>query len=255
MKLTKTQIKAHNEAMALVNIYRPLTISEKEFVLDNFQEGAEHVNSATGAFFTPRSLARDFSIEVSGGKVIDICAGIGSLSYAIEEMVDSIVCVEINADYIRIGKRIVPDALWIHASVFDPCVLDLGLFDWAISNPPFGAIKEDGYKGRYRGGQFEYKVMEIASRIARNGAFILPQMSANFTYSGKPCYEEVESAKAKAFREQTGILMQPNCGIDTSIYKDDWRGVSPVCEVVICEFCPIEKQEESIQPDLWMDAA
>lgn len=236
MKLTKAQIKAHNEAMALVDADRPLKDFEKEFILDNFNEGALHINSAAGAFFTPRGLARDFAIEVHGGRAIDLCAGIGSLSYAVEQKCDSLVCVEINPDYLRIGKRIVPEATWILSSVFDGHLMEFGLFDWAISNPPFGAINGDGYKGTYKGGQFEYKVMEIASHIARYGAFILPQASANFSYSGKGAFAEIESQKAKAFREQTGIVMESNCGIDTSIYKDEWRGVSPICEIVICEF-------------------
>lgn len=236
MKLSKAEIKAHNEAMALVNCDRPLKDDEKEFILDNFNEGALHINSAAGAFFTPRALARDFAIEVAGKRVIDLCAGIGSLSYAVEQKVEKLVCVEINADYLRIGKRIVPNATWINASIFDLDLDDLGLFDVAISNPPFGNIKGDGFNGKYSGSQFEYKVMEIASRLASYGVFILPQASANFEYSGKQNFKEIESDKAKKFREQTGILMQPNCGIDTAIYKDDWRGVSPICEIVCCEF-------------------
>lgn len=236
MKLSKADIKTHNEAMALVNLDRDLKDFEKEFVLDNFNEGALHINSAAGAFFTPRALARDFAIEVAGDRCIDLCAGIGSLAYAVEQKVESLVCVEINADYLRIGKKIVPNAIWIHASTFDSIVLGLEEFDIAISNPPFGNVKEDGYKGSYKGGQFEYKVIELSSRFARYGVFILPQGSANFEYSGKQNFREIESKKAKTFREQTGIVMQPSCGIDTSVYKNEWRGVSPVCEIVICEF-------------------
>lgn len=247
MKLSKAEIKSHNEAMALVDCDRPLKDDEKEFILDNFNEGALHINSAAGAFFTPRMLARDFAIEVGGGSVIDLCAGIGSLSYAVEHKADRLVCIEINADYIRIGKRIVPEATWVHASVFDLDCESLGLFDVAISNPPFGNIKGDGFKGKYAGSNFEYKVMEMASRLANYGVFILPQGSANFEYSGKQEFREIESDKAKKFREQTGILMQPNCGIDTAIYKDDWRGVSPICEIVCCEFEQVDEVVEPIQ--------
>jgi predicted RNA methylase len=246
VKLSKSAIKSHNEAMALVALERDLKDWEKEFILENFNEGALHINSAAGAFFTPNGLARDFSIEVAGGRTIDLCAGIGALSYAVEHKVDSLVCVEINADYLRIGKKIVPGATWVHASAFSPAVLGLGFFDIAISNPPFGAITEDDYTGIYRGGQFEYKIMELASRVARYGVFILPQASANFEYSGKRYFRSIESAKAKAFREQTGIIMQPNCGIDTAIYKNDWRGVSPICEIVICEFPQAEDQPKKV---------
>jgi len=245
-KLSKSEIKSHDEAMALVECDRPLKDYEKEFILDNFNESALHINSAAGAFFTPRGLARDFAIEVNGGHVIDLCAGIGSLSYAIEQKVESIICVEINPDYLRIGKRIVPDAIWINASIFSDEVLNITGLDWAISNPPFGNIKSDEFKGKYTGSMFEFKTIEVASRIANYGAFILPQMSTPFRYSGKDSYTEEISDKLKKFIEQTSINMEFNCGMDTSYYKDDWRGVSPVCEIVICDFEEIEKEKTTM---------
>jgi predicted RNA methylase len=249
VKLSKAEIRAHDQVMQLVHSDRPLNDEEKEFILDNFNEGATNINSAAGAFFTPRSLARDFAIEINGGDVIDLCAGIGMLSYAVEHKCDSLTCVEINAEYIEIGKRILPGANWIHSSVFD--VNYSKLWDWAISNPPFGAIKENSFKGVYSGAQFEYKVMEVASKISHYGAFIIPQMSANFRFSGSQNFKEEESDKARKFREQTGILMEPNCGIDTAMYKDDWKGVSPICEIVICEF----EHKPKSQLDLFAEAA
>lgn len=253
MKLTKAQIKAHGEACALVDADRPLKDDEKEFILDNWNEGATHINSAAGAFFTPRGLARDLAVEVNGGRCIDLCAGIGSLAYAVEEKVDGLVCVEINAEYARVGKRIVPQAEWIVCSAFDPRVRALGQFTWAISNPPFGKIPSAGYEGTVTGSDFEYRLIEIASRLAQLGVFILPQVSAPFRYSGQQRYEQVESDKARRFREQTGILMEVGCGVDTSIYKGEWRGVAPTCEIVVCEF-----EQNRIKPatgDLFSEAA
>lgn len=264
-KLTKPQIKAHNEAMALVDCGRPLDDDEKEFILDNWQESATHINSASGAFFTPRGLARDFAIEVGGsstelGPCIDLCAGIGCLAYHVSHKFDRIVCVEINPEYARIGQRVVPEAEWIVASVFDPRILDMATFSWAISNPPFGKIKAPDYTGRYSGSEFEYRVIELASRLAHFGAFILPQMSAPFRYSGSQEYRAEESDKARRFREQTGIEMEPNCGIDTAIYSKEWRGVAPVCEIVVCEFGgPVAKQnlttDAPVTGDLFSEAA
>lgn len=285
-KLTKPEIKAHKEAEALIECGRLLTEDEKEFVMDNWQEAATHINSAAGAFFTPRYLARDFSIEVDGsstkpGTLIDLCAGIGSLTHAVAHKFSRIVCVEINEAYARIGRRIVPEAEWLVCSAFDPRVLQLGRFAWAISNPPFGRIKADDYAGPYKGGDFEYKVIELASRIADFGAFIIPQMSAPFRLSGQQIYSHEEPDKPRKFREQTGIVMEPGCGIDTAIYKNDWRGVSPVCEIVVCEFeqpktlarsnphlaSSVDRKEavirsvmtssaiEGIQPSLFEDAA
>jgi hypothetical protein len=253
VKLTKAQIKAHKEAESLVDCGRPLRDDEREFILDNWQESATHINSAAGAFFTPRGLARDFAVEVGDGTLIDLCAGIGTLTYAVARRFDRIVCVEINEAYARVGRRIVPEAEWLVCSVFDPRVVQLGRFAWAISNPPFGRIKADDYKGPYTGSEFEYKVIEIASRIADFGAFILPQMSAPFRFSGRQCFEHCESEKVRKFREQTGIVMESNCGIDTSLYKNEWRGVAPVCEIVVCEFERV--RAEPVIGDLFSEAA
>lgn len=236
MKLSKQEIKAHEQAEALIESDRPLKDFEKEFILDNWQESANHVNSKAGAFFTPRDLARDFAIEVNGSTCIDLCAGIGSLAYAVEEKFERMVCVEINRDYARIGKRIVPHAEWIVTSVFDPVILDLGMFDCSIGNPPFGSIASNDYVGPYTGKVFEYRVIEVASRISRYGVFIIPQMSAPFQYSGVPSYREIESPKVTKFVKDTGIIMEPNCGINTSVYRDQWRGASPVTEIVCCDF-------------------
>lgn len=258
MKLTKPQIKAHKEACALIDADRPLKDDEREFILDNWQEAATHINSAAGAFFTPRGLARDFAIEVDGGRCIDLCAGIGSLAYAVAEKVDGLVCIEVNPEYARVGRRIVPEAEWIVCSVFDPRVLALGRFRWAISNPPFGKIPSPDYFGPVTGADFEYRVMEIASRIADAGCFILPQMSASFRFSGQQGYRREESDKARKFREQTGIEMEAGCGVDTAFHRSEWRGVSPICEIVLCEFDrPMAAANElaEVQADLFGVAA
>lgn len=258
MKLTKAQAKAHAQIMDLVESDHPLTEDEKLFVLDNFHEGATHINTTAGAFFTPRGLARDFAVEVgecwgSDQSCIDLCAGIGALSFAVEQKVGRLVCVEMNPDYAKIGRKIVPNAEWIVGNVFE--LGDIGRFRWAISNPPFGNIKAGGFDGDYTGGQFEYRVIETASRLADFGAFILPQMSAPFRYSGQQCYQRDEGDKARKFREQTGIEMEPGCGVDTSIYRNEWKGVSPVCEIVVCEFehaaTEPERPPEPAAPAAW----
>lgn len=240
-KLTKPEIKAHREAEALINCDRALHDDEKVFILNNWNEGAVHINSAAGAFFTPFSLASHLALEVDGGScqagpLLDLCAGIGSLAYACQGKFDRVICVELNADYARVGRRILPDAEWIVDSVFSDRVLALTGCSWAISNPPFGNINSADYSGPYTGAKFEYRVMEVASRLAEFGAFILPQMSASFRYSGERQYRDEISDECRKFMDQTGIVMEANCGIDTAIFKGEWRGVSPVCEIVVCEF-------------------
>jgi Methyltransferase small domain len=251
-KLSKQAAKLHNEAVALARCGRRLTCDEREFVVENFHEGAEHMNGLAGAFFTPPGLARDASIEVGSPKrLLDLCAGIGALSYASESEGMEIVCVELNPAYVEIGRAVMPDATWICASAFDlAAYAHLGPFDVVVSNPPFGRIKADGFAGKYTGGLFEYRLIEIANRVARRGVFILPQQSAPFRYSGQACFRTEETEECAKFGEQTGIVMEPNCGIDTACYRKEWRGISPMCEVVCCDF-----EQKTGQLDLLASAA
>jgi hypothetical protein len=238
LKLSKQQSKLHQQAMDLVHSDRRLTWDERKFILDNYVEAQGQLNSLAGAFFTPFGLANDFAIEVGGGVlegagIVDLCAGIGALSFACQDKGADITCVEFCPAYVTVGRRVMPDAHWVESDVF---LADYGRYAFAISNPPFGAIKGNSFAGKYTGGQFEYKVIELASRIADYGVFILPHMSAPFRYSGERNYREAEDDKARKFREQTGIVMEPNCGIDTAMYCSEWRSVSPVCEIVVCDF-------------------
>ena len=238
-KLTKQQSKLHLQAMDLVHSDKILSWDERKFILDNYREAQGQLNALAGAFFTPYGLARDLSIEIGGGyadsrhTIVDLCAGIGMLSFACERDYADITCVEFCHEYVIVGKRVMPNALWIESDVFEA---ELSHYDFAISNPPFGAIKGDKFNGNYTGSQFEYKVIEHASKLADYGVFILPQNSAPFKLSGVQHFQYSESEKSLKFREQTGIDMQPGCGVDTSVYLKDWCGVSPMCEVVCCDF-------------------
>ena len=51
-KLTRAQRKAHAAAEAILTKDR-LTEDEREFVFQNWHEGANHINGVAGAFFTP----------------------------------------------------------------------------------------------------------------------------------------------------------------------------------------------------------
>src|SRR5699024_3052944 len=126
--------------------------------------------------------------------VIDLCAGAGTLALAAHRRhnLDRIVCVELNPAYEELGKRLLPEGEWITGSIFD-LPDDLGEFDAAISNPSFGRVKRPAGQGapRYTGRDFEYHVIDQASSLARFGAFILPQGSVPFRYSGAPFYDQV----------------------------------------------------------------
>ncbi|MGB3389477.1 MAG: methyltransferase [Pseudaminobacter sp.] len=253
-KLTKAQAKAHQQACDLL-AKDVLTDDDKLFVLENWQESAKHINTIAGAFFTPPGLARDFCIETYGPRIIDLCAGIGALSLRAlwhHEAVE-IVCVELNPEYVEVGKKLLPEATWVVGSVFD--LPNLGHFDCAIGNPPFGATPRQAKAPRYTGNDFEYHVIDIASGIADYGVFIVPQMSAPFCYSGHPCFEVRESDKYRRFVDQTGIKLTPNCGIDTSVYANDWHGVSVAVEIVTADFAEARERRQPSQANLFMEAA
>ena len=236
-KLTKPQIKAHQEACKLLDKDR-LSEDEREFVVENWQESATHINSAAGAFFTPLDLAVSFSVEVSGGladnaRLIDLCAGIGVLSLACmwhnrSPGFREIVCVEKNPDYVAVGRKVLPEARWICGDVFD-LPADLGHFEFAISNPPFGR------GGPIPGVTLDLNVVAAAAPIAEYGVFILPSGSVPFEYSGKPYYRETPSAYER-FNKATDLVLGPSCGIDCSFAKDQWRGVAPSVEIALCDF-------------------
>ena len=172
-----------------------------------------------------------------------LCAGIGVLSYAAQlECSDrsrcyaDITCVELNPHYVEVGKKVVAGGTWICADVLDPFLPDLlGQFDFAIANPPFGRIANN-YRKSYMSGEFEYMVIEAASRIAKEGAFIIPQMSAPFVYSGTEDHRWLQEGRARTFEKRTGILLEFNQGIDTAYYKNDWHCTAPICEIVCCDF-------------------
>lgn len=249
-KLTKPEIRAHEQALALLD--KPvLTDDDKEFVFRNWHEGATNINSQAGAFFTPYDMAFDFAFDVGGPRIIDLCAGIGMLSYAVYhrhvwghlERKPQITCVERNPEYIAVGKKLLPEATWVEADVFD--VIDLGLhagddglFDYAISNPPFGNIKRTRNAPRYSGKDFEFHVIDIAAHIANRGTFIVPQGSAGFNYSGNKGYSRQSEGKAFKFQELSGLFFEAGVGLDTAYYREEWKGVSPLCEIVCVEFRP-----------------
>lgn len=269
-KLSKAQAKAHQKACDLLK-QETLSEDDKFFVLENWQESAKHINTIAGAFFTPVGLARDLAIEVNpGSRIIDLCAGIGALSFFCSGTwkQSEIVCVELNPEYAAVGMKIVPEARWIVGSVFN-LPDDVGHFDFAIGNPPFGATPRDAKGPRYTGKDFELHVIDVASDLADFGVFIVPQMTAGFKYSGCPnggWPETIKDGLGSGFTEcktdtherllaQAGIVLGPSCGIDTSIYQRDWHGVSVKTEIVTIDFIEARTLRAPIQNDLFAEAA
>lgn len=257
MKLSKKEIKLHEQSEEILKKDN-LTFDEKLFVFNNWQEGALNMNSKTGAFFTPQGLANDFSLEIySDSDIIDLCAGIGILSFfAYHYRKCNVTCIELNPDYIRVGKKLLPEANWIEGNILDEnTLLKAGSnFFQSISNPPFGKVKstsETKTKLNYKGSEFELKTIETASKISKYGTFILPQMSTPFEYSGKQGLTRVDpSPKVKKFIKETDLEYEFNLGLDTSLYLNEWKGVSPQVEIVNFDFSEspkLKRKDQNIQ--------
>ena len=255
-RLSKAEAKRHQEACDLVVLDRVLMEDEREFVINNWQESASHINSAAAAFFTPLELAFHLAIETNGCRTfIDLCAGIGALSYACwqsnRSSIDRIVCVEINPDYAAVGRKVLPEAEWIVASV--DALPDLGSFDMAISNPPFGKVVK--IAGPRYSGEADLAVIDIASDLATYGTFIIPQMSAPFQYSGRQSMTFRDNDRTAKFRDATAIDLQPGCGVDCDYFRDQWRGVAPKVEIVCADFEGVRASRQPAQADLFGIAA
>ncbi|MGV9268148.1 hypothetical protein ACWDRR_26185 [Kitasatospora sp. NPDC003701] len=199
-KLPKDIAKLHQQAQGLVDLDRPLTHREREFVLDHWQESSTASNSLDGAFFTPPGLAAAFTIETTGPevqRVLDLCAGIGRLAWSCMNDLAApdreMVCVERNPLYVEVGRKVLPEARWICADIFD-LPSDLGRFDMVISNPPYGFVERSGDGPGVRSRRFEYHALAVAAELAECGVFLIPQESAPFRFSGVPSYREVRGA-------------------------------------------------------------
>ncbi|EKD5160981.1 methyltransferase [Enterobacter cloacae] len=233
--ITKRESTNHNRVIELVHSAKQLSQDDKDFIFNNYKGDGI---GATGAFFTPEMLAWDFILDAGCiGDCIELCAGIGRLSYYqhLRNKPMHITCLELKPGYVMIGKRVLPEAEWIvgDALQYSPDCF----YQFAYGNPPFGMINtSDAYTGRYKGSEFQYKVIEHASTFSSFGAWIVPQGSAGFVYSGVHCYERKESGKYQKFVKDTGYELQPGVGIDTSIYRDEWNGTKMICESVIIDY-------------------
>jgi SAM-dependent methyltransferase len=265
VKLSRRAAEDHARACELVAMDRPLTEDERLFVLEHWQEAADPTNVLAGAYFTPLDLARDMSLHVHGRRVLDLGAGIGRLAWKCRaplrtrngEPEREFVCVEINPLYVEVGRRVMPEAEWVCADLFQLPSLGLGQFDTVISNPPFSTAHGSGRGPRYRGRHLAYAVIDVARDYARNGAFLIPQDLAPFRRSGEPGFRHARSEAYDRFVSETGIELHANVGIDTTWYDDDWRGVSPRTEVVTCDYLellpvsPRAAGEGAAQLSLW----
>ena len=57
-----------------------------------------------------------------------------------------------------------------------------------------------------------------------------------FQYSGRPYYERRDSGRGVEFSKATGFEMDAGVGIDTSIFRDQWKDTSIICEIACFDF-------------------
>ena len=245
MKLSRTEIKNHEKCLNILE-KNVLEIEDKLFLFEHYREDYKQDNSSFGAFFTPIELANDFSIETiiykKNLKILDLCSGIGILSYFTKQANLSckdidITCVEINHDYLKVGKQILPEANWIHKDVFEFNTEEK--FDIVISNPPFGKFpKKFSDNLPLKTFPFEQNLMYHAMKFSNFGVFIVPSSSSPYLFSRKKMSEENKNHSFLKFKEkmkEQNCEISFNCGLDTSLYKDKWKGTIQVPEIIIVE--------------------
>lgn len=252
-RLSKREVKEQRDLLNLALTGLSTQWYERQEQVDRIYSGI-HPGSfdnqtENGAFYTPYGLAQDCAIFTHrSGHIVDVCAGIGMLSYRVKQMdsyeknIKSITCIELNPKAVEIGKKLLPEATWICGNVFD---LDLWTkltkklpdkrFDTMISNPPFGKDMNKRLAPFLNmSGERDLMVLELCLRYAKSGHFIMPSGSSPFRVSGRPYYEDdpatVWSKKFQRFMNANKEFKFNLSGgdIDTSIYKEEWKGLNSI---------------------------
>lgn len=247
MKLTKAELKLQKEVKALIDSDKKLTEDEIEFIYEKFNPAYIGDITSHSAYFTPLDMAYDFALFAGRyGVCVDMCAGIGMLTYAAkirdswEHNITHQICIERNPDYITIGKRLLPHVHWIQGDMFDEdmwkgIVKQYGRIDSIVSNPPFGKVtKTDVDRSwlKYQGADLDIASIEVALKFTNNVSMILPTGSVSFRYSGRPYYEDISNRKIDKLKKDTGLnFHMTNPGIDCSVYSE-FKNTKILVEIV-----------------------
>jgi len=241
-RISKQKMKLYNEAEEILT-QDALSETEKDFVFANWLPEIEFDVGGDGVFFTPEEIAHELAVMVGDCpcQILDLCAGIGRLSYTIYEFSKwrnrrpQITAIERNPRFVEVGRKLLPEATWICMSVFDEEAweengFEDGYFDFAISNPPFGEIGHSGWRGFKT--IADLNCVGIAmDKTKYGGIFILPSESVPWTCSGESYTTFVESAKWNKLEKQyPGIVCHPCC-VDLDVHQKEWLGVSPKVEL------------------------
>lgn len=255
MKLSRAEVKEQKELFEQIETAIqndiPLTPDEIENIYEKINIGYIGDVTINSAYFTPLDMAMDaVYFTHCKGVTVDMCAGVGVLSYAArirdsyERKITNLVCIERNPDYLRIGKKLLPEADWILGDIFDKNIWDgiiakYGKVDAIISNPPFGKVSKtevDRSWLKYKGAELDIAAIEVALKFTNRNTFILPQGSSTFRFSGRHYYEDVENRKVEKLKKDTGLNIIMYCdGVDTTVYEQfkNTKVLVEVCDISV----------------------
>lgn len=224
--------------------------------------------SERGVFFTPIGLCRDFNIFTPKyGHVVDVCSGIGGLSAQLLEYayydnkIESLTLIEYSSTFLEKSQNLichlsaynsdrrVVQINYIQGDAYSKETWDrvIGLlpasanskFDLFISNPPYGKLdstQKEKYKDHLKyTSERELMALELCIKYSNYGLMIIPPSSSDKQFSGRPYLDRRPSNKLDRFRKIMGedVFFEFEIdGIDTSIYRDEWKGTSITTEVV-----------------------
>lgn len=270
MKLTKLETRLHDQAVELLDTSDLQTrevpcpqcggrtadnfcvhchwgrVAAVDFILRHWRPGASNNVGKGGIFFTPESAARDaVAFHGGAGRVVDCCAGIGVLArwfvlhHQTQPSLLDLTCVEINPEFVAIGRKLVPQARWNCGNVFD-VLPSLDLFDSAISNPPFGNVPACKERSQHFPTEAHFAVMELLLRRCRQGAImILPEQAHSQENYGR---ENTTAAyrKFKRIYPEAHITPGPFDPI-----SEGWQGTH-----IRCQICNLETPNTDKNPYL-----
>jgi replicative DNA helicase len=212
-KLTQMQLKNNDRIMAWLNNNLFAETGKKPAPVDLsmsrvFDEWTPRRMTDFGQFFTPldmgRALVSNVILEPTA-EVLEPCAGIGHLLWAINERYHpKITAYEIDEINLAIGKKLFGDN--IHWAGRDPFLHQeamRGHFDFVVMNPPFGMTAGMGTAknfSQYGFSRSEHLFLELAINSLKPGGTLL--MIAPFNAISGLTRKAAEWFKKNAFVEK-----------------------------------------------------
>ncbi len=135
----------------------------------------------------------------------------------------------------EIGRKLLPEARWINADVFDWRELDLGRYDCAIGNPPFGRVK--------RQGMARVIAVRTSSFTLSISLLSLPTMALSSCRSSPPAFAIPERSFTNVLRRGAASISSVRpalkwwaAQVSTRLLSRQMEGRCPLCEIVCIEF-------------------